>query len=97
MEQEGGLEARFSCNVNIQSPKEAFDAINDLAGVMRCMPIWSAGGITLSQDKETSASYLFNLANVGEGGFNYSGSSLKTRHSVISVSLLQYGFKRGRF
>ena len=71
----GTKEARFSCNVNIQSPKEAFAAINDLAGVMRCMPIWSAGGITLSQDKETTASYLFNLANVGEGGFAYSGSS----------------------
>ncbi len=82
----GAKEARFSCNVNIQSPKEAFAAINDLAGVMRCMPIWSAGGITLSQDKETTASYLFNLANVGEGGFSYSGSSLKTRHSVVSVS-----------
>ena len=82
----GAKEARFSCNVNIQSPKEAFAAINDLAGVMRCMPIWSAGGITLSQDKETTASYLFNLANVGESGFSYSGSSLKTRHSVVSVS-----------
>ena len=79
-------EARFSCNVNIQSPKEAFDAINELSGIMRCMPIWSAGGITLSQDKPTNATYLFNLSNVGEGGFNYSGSSLKTRHTIISVS-----------
>jgi len=83
---DGGTEARFSCNVNIQSPKEAFNAINDLAGVMRCMPIWSAGSVTISQDKPTTASYLFNLANVGEGGFAYSGSSLKTRHTVISVS-----------
>ena len=82
----GAKEARFSCNVNIQSPKEAFAAINDLAGVMRCMPIWSAGSITINQDKPTTASYLFNLANVGEGGFNYQGSSLKQRHSVVSVS-----------
>jgi len=82
----GGQEARFSCNVNIQSPKEAFDLINELAGVMRCMPIWSAGSITITQDKPTDASYLFNLSNVGEGGFSYAGSSLKTRHSVISVS-----------
>ena len=82
----GTKEARFSCNVNIQSPREAFAAINELAGVMRCMPIWSAGGITLAQDKPTTASYLFNLANVGEGGFVYSGSSLKTRHSVVSVA-----------
>ena len=82
----GTKEARFSCNVNIQSPKEAFAAINDLAGVMRCMPIWSAGSVTISQDKETSSSYLFNLANVGETGFTYQGSSLKQRHSVVSVS-----------
>jgi len=82
----GGQEARFSCNVNIQSPKEAFELINDLAGVMRCMPIWSAGTITITQDKPTDPSYLFNLSNVTEEGFNYSGSSLKTRHSVVSVS-----------
>ena len=82
----GAQEARFSCNVNIQNPKQAFDAINELAGVMRCMPIWSAGSITISQDKPTTASYLFNLANVGDAGFNYQGSSLKQRHSVISVS-----------
>ena len=82
----GAKEARFSCNVNIQSPKEAFAAINDLAGVMRCMPIWSAGSVTISQDKPTTASYLFNLANVGLEGFAYQGSSLKQRHSVVSVS-----------
>jgi len=93
----GAKEARFSCNVNIQSPKEAFAAINDLAGVMRCMPIWSAGGITLSQDKETTASYLFNLANVGESGFSYSGSSLKTRHSVVSVSYFNMDSKEVDF
>ena len=82
----GGQEARFSCNVNIQSPSEAFDLINELAGVMRCMPIWSAGSVTITQDKPTDPSYLFNLSNVGEGGFSYAGSSLKTRHSVVSVS-----------
>ena len=82
----GTEEARFSCNVNIQSPKEAFEAINELSGVMRCMPIWSAGTINISQDRPTTASYLFNLSNVGEAGFNYQGSSLKQRHSVISVS-----------
>ena len=82
----GGQEARFSCNVNIQSPKEAFSLINELAGVMRCMPIWSAGTITITQDKPTDPSYLFTLSNVTEEGFSYSGSSLKTRHSVVSVS-----------
>ena len=82
----GTKEARFSCNVNIQSPVEAFTAINELSGVMRCMPIYSAGTINISQDKPSNASYLFNLSNVTEGGFNYQGTSLKQRHSVFSVS-----------
>ena len=93
----GAKEARFSCNVNIQSPKEAFAAINDLAGVMRCMPIWSAGSVTISQDKPTTSSYLFNLANVGEAGFTYQGSSLKQRHSVISVSYFNMDSKEVDF
>ena len=82
----GGQEARFSCNVNIQSSSEAFDLINELAGVMRCMPIWSAGSIQLAQDSPKDASYLFNLSNVTEEGFTYQGSGLKTRNTVISVS-----------
>ena len=93
----GAKEARFSCNVNIQSPKEAFAAINDLAGVMRCMPIWSAGSVTISQDKPTTASYLFNLANVGLEGFAYQGSSLKQRHSVVSVSYFNMDSKEVDF
>ena len=84
----GGKEARFACNVNINSSKEAFDVINDLAGVMRCMPIWSSGTLSLSQDKQLSPSYLFNLSNVTEEGFTYEGSGLKTRHSVISVAYM---------
>ena len=82
----GGQEARFSCNVNIQGSTEAFTLINELAGVMRCFPIWSEGSVTISQDRPTDPSYLFSLANVGEGGFSYSGSSLKQRHSIINVS-----------
>jgi len=82
----GGQEARFSCNVNLQGSMEAYTLINELAGVMRCFPIWSEGSVTITQDRPTDPSYLFSLANVGEGGFSYSGSSLKQRHSVISVS-----------
>ena len=82
----GGQEARFSCNVNIQGSREAYQLINELAGVMRCFPIWSEGSVTITQDKPTDPSYLFSLANVGEGGFSYSGSSLKQRHSIISVA-----------
>tara|TARA_R100000231_G_scaffold10742_2_gene13011 strand:+ start:2618 stop:6025 length:3408 start_codon:yes stop_codon:yes gene_type:complete len=83
---QGGTEARFSCNVNIQSAQEAFNLIQDLASVMRCMPIWTSGSVTISQDRPTDSSYLFSLSNITSDGFNYSGSSLKQRHTVVNVS-----------
>ncbi len=81
----GTKEARFSCNVNIQKESEAFDVINDLSSVMKCMPIWTAGAITITQDKPQDPSYLFNLSNIASSGFSYTGSSLKQRHSVVKV------------
>ena len=53
---------------------------------MRCFPIWSEGSVTITQDRPTDPSYLFSLANISEAGFSYSGSSLKQRHTVISVA-----------
>jgi predicted phage tail protein len=83
---DGTKEARFACNASIQGTVEAYTLINELAGVMRGFPIWQTGSITLTQDRLTDSSYLFSLANVTEAGFSYSGSSLKQRHSVVSVS-----------
>ena len=82
------FEPRFSCNVSIQNSNEAYKLINELAGVMRCMPIWSTGSISLAQDQPKDPSYLFSLSNVTEDGFIYSGSDLKTRSTVINVSYL---------
>lgn len=82
----GTQEARFAINANIQSSSKAFDLINNLAGVMRCNPIWQNGSIQLAQDRPTDASYLFSLSNVDDAGFSYTGASLKQRHTVISVA-----------
>jgi len=81
----GGTEPRFSCNVNIQTQDEAYKVINQLSSVFRAMPYWSAGSVTISQDRPTDPSYLFTPSNVTEQGFAYSGSSLKTRHTVAVV------------
>ena len=84
----GGQEARFSCNTTIQTAEEAFKLINDLLSVMRCQGYWAAGSLTIEQDAPRDAAYLFTNANVTEEGFNYSGSSLKTRPTVVVVSYL---------
>ena len=38
------------------------------------------------QDSPSDPIYLFGLSNITSDGFNYTGSSLKQRHSVVSVS-----------
>jgi len=81
----GNFEPRFSCNVNIQTAEEAYKLVNDMCSVFRAMPYWSVGALTLSQDAPTSPTYLFNLSNVESPGFNYSGSSQKTRATVAVV------------
>ena len=83
---DGSTEPRFSCNINITQQREAYDLINSLCSVMRVMPFYSAGGIAISQDAPKDPSYIFTNANVADAGFLYTGSSLKTRHTVINVS-----------
>jgi predicted phage tail protein len=84
----GGEEARFSCNATIQNSEEAYKLVNDLLSVMRCQGFWSAGSMTISQDRPEDAAYLFTPANITVEGFSYSGASLKTRPNVAVVSYL---------
>ena len=95
----GGQEPRFSCNVTLRGKVEAFKLINMMASVFRGMGYWSAGSLTLTQDKQQDSSYLFTLANVGPEGFTYSGSSQKTRATAVvvkyfDVSLRTYGYEQ---
>lgn len=81
----GGYEPRFAVNVNIQTPLDAYQAINNLASAMRAMVYASAGGMTLAQDRPSGGTYIFNQANVENGQFSYASSSLKTRPTVAVV------------
>jgi len=85
---QGGTEPRFSCNVSIQTSVEAYKLINDMCSVFRAMPYWSAGFLLLSQDRPTDPLYVFNQTNISDEGFQYTGSSLKTRHTVAVVGYL---------
>ena len=83
---DGGTEPRFSLNANITQAKEAFHLINELCSVMRVMPFYNAGSISISQDSPKDPIFIFTNASVTEDGFLYTGSSLKTRHTVINIS-----------
>ena len=83
-------EPRFSCNVVLRSREDSFKVINELTSVFRGLGYWAEGKLEFSQDSPTEdPSYLFNLANVTEGGFAYSGTSVKSRANVVSVSYFE--------
>ena len=81
----GSTEARFSCNVNINNQKDAFELIQDLCSVMRVQAFYEAGSITISQDRPSDPVYTFNISNVTEGGFSYSNQSQKAKFTKINV------------
>jgi len=80
-----GNEPRFAFNGLINAAVPAFDLVNSICSTMRAMPYWSAGGLTLSIDKPTDVSYIFNNSNVLEGGFVYEGSDIKSRATLVVV------------
>lgn len=82
----GGTEPRFTCNAYLQTRTEAYNLLTQLASVFRAMVVWSNGQITAVQDKPTDVSALFTAANVLDGRFDYSGSSVKARHTVCLVT-----------
>ena len=79
-------EPRFSLNCVLRKRQDAFKVINSLASVFRGMPLYSAGSISMIQDKEgLDPAFLFNKTNVTDDGFTYSGVSQKTRANIVVV------------
>lgn len=82
----GGAERRFTCNLYLQTQEEAYKVIANFASIFRAMVFWMAGQVTASCDMPRDPCMLFTAANVIDGQFVYSGSSLKSRHTVALVS-----------
>jgi len=79
-------EPRFSLNCVIQKREDAFKIINNLCSVFRGMPLYSAGSLTLLQDRDgLDPTFIFNKTNVTPDGFTYSGSSQKTRANIAVI------------
>ena len=82
----GNKEARFTCNLYLQSAEEAYKVINDIAAVFRGLTYWQEGMITPVQDAPKDPVMTFGDANIIDGQFTYEGSSRKQRHNVAKVS-----------
>jgi len=82
----GGSEPRFTCNLYLQTREQAYQVLSNIASIFRAMVYWASGSVYVSQDAPQDVSQIFSPANVVDGVFNYSGSSVKVRHTVVLVT-----------
>ncbi len=91
---EGQQEPRFTFNGVINSADDAFKVVNAFCSTFQGMPFWAAGQVTFTQDaiimpEDVSSiipTRLVGTANVEDGLFNYTGSSLNSRTNRALVS-----------
>lgn len=82
----GGLEPRFTCNVAIQQPEQAYSVLLNLASTFRGMMYYANGTIQLSQTTDDKVPvYEFTNANVVDGRFTYADTAKDTRSTVALV------------
>lgn len=82
----GGYEPRFTINVTIATREAAYKILDAVAGMMRSTLLWAGGQISFVQDTPKESSRIFTPANVINGVFNYAGTALAARHTVVSVT-----------
>ncbi len=81
-----GLEPRFTCNIAIQQPDQAYSVLLSLASTFRGMLYYANGTISMSQTTDTKTPvYEFTNANVINGSFSYSNTAKDTRATVALV------------
>ena len=86
----GGQEPRFSCNILINQRKEVYNVIQEMTSIFRGISFYGAGSLVLMQDKPSDAQYTLGPANVVDGVFSYSGSSVRSRHTCATVAYQNY-------
>lgn len=82
----GGQEPRFTFNGVINSQQSAYDVVNAITSTFRGMSYWASGALTAVSDAPADPIKLVTNANVIDGDFNYSGTSLKARHTAALVT-----------
>lgn len=83
----GGFENRYTFNGVINSKTSIFELINQICSNAHIMPYWAGNQIQFTQDKKIEKPYsmVVSQANI-IGEFQYSGTSLTNRTSIVNVS-----------
>lgn len=81
----GGVERRFTCNIQIMEQQQAFDLLNSIASIFRGFIYWNGGQMVASADMPSDPVQSFTNANVKDGIFTYAGTDIRARHTMAQV------------
>jgi hypothetical protein len=81
----GGMEPRFTANLYLQRPAEAYKVLQDMAAIFRAILSYGGSAFSVQQDAPSDAYSLFVPANVVDGVFKYEGSARGTKKSGCIV------------
>lgn len=76
------MEPRFTFNGVINTREEAYKVLQNITTTFRGMAYWSMSQVFASCDMPSDPVVALSPANVVDGAFSYSGTSVKARHSV---------------
>lgn len=79
-------EPRFTLNTRIANREDCFSLLSKMAGVFRGMLFQLNGLATVDQDRPKDVSGIYTPANVVNGEFAYSGTSILTRANVVNCT-----------
>lgn len=79
-------EPRYTANVYLVGPMDAYKVIKDFATVFRSLIVWLNGQITPILDAPRDSIYTFSKANVLEAGFSYESTGARVRSNQIAVT-----------
>lgn len=85
----GGTEPRYTCNIYIQSRKEAWQVLRDVVAIFNGMLHWSGTQIVASADMPVATNTVrtYSRSNVVDGKFTYGSTSEKT---ITTTALVSY-------
>lgn len=82
----GGTERRFTFNTVIQAATDAYQLLQNVAGMMNATLVYVNGLISLNQDRPATPVKLVTKANVIDGRFHYKSSPLPARVTSVNVT-----------
>lgn len=92
----GTYEPRFTCNLLLQTPEDAWTVLQQLSSIFRGMLYYAAGSVITVNDCAKDAVYTFSESNtiedvsddgtVSAGNFSYAGPAKRARHTAVITS-----------